>query len=513
MAPLNDLKILITAGEAYPAFEEAVLGARHRIDMGFRVFDPCTRLRSEAAREIGETWVDLLVSKLDEGVQINLALSDFDPIVRAELHRGSWKSQCVMAGVGELTRNPHLLDVRVLDHPSRVGWGPRLVLWPQVNGQIAETCEALNKLAPERRLHALRCMPRLSPYIAQDGQDLKPAQRQFPPMIPVTHHQKVATIDDETLYIGGLDLDQRRFDTSDHRREAAQTWHDVQLMVREPDLARAARAHLERFQREAASETDVTPPAGLLRTLSVKRRYEGASLSPQVSDTGILDRHLERIAAARRFIYLESQFFRDPAIAEALAARAEEVPDLGMVLVLPAAPLEVAFEGKAGLDQQFGEYMQAQCLDRITEAFGPRLFIGTPAQKFATEVRDRGALHEAPIIFVHSKVSIFDDASGMVSSANLNGRSMRWDTELGLDLDDAEQVRDLRQRVMSAWLPDDATPDHWAATPETPALWRDLAAENAVTAPGSRRGFILPYDIAPARALGRMLPGVPVEMV
>lgn len=513
MAPLNDLKILITAGEAYPAFEEAVLAARHRIDMGFRVFDPLTKLRSDAAREIGETWVDLLVRKLDEGVRIKLALSDFDPVVRAELHRCTWKTQCVLAGIGELTRNPQLLEVRVLDHPARVGWGPRLVLWPQVSGQIGETCEELNALAPDRRLDALRCMPRLSPFIEQDGEQLKPSQRPFPPMMPVTHHQKVTVIDDETLYIGGLDLDQRRFDTPDHRREAKETWHDVQLMVREPDLARAARAHLDRFQEEAASETDVTPPAGLLRTLSVKRRYEGASLSPQVADTGILDRHLALIEGAERFIYLESQFFRDPKIAEALAKRAGEAPDLGLVLLLPAAPLEVAFEGKAGLDQKYGEYMQANCLDSIVSAFGPRLFVATPAQTYSTDTRDRSALHEAPIIFVHSKVSIFDDTAGLVSSANLNGRSMRWDTELGLELADREQVRALRQRVMSVWLPDGATPDHWAASPETPALWRDLAAENAVTAPASRRGFLLPYDIAPARDFGSMLPGVPAEMV
>lgn len=41
---LNDLQVLVTAREAYPVFEEAVLAATERVDMGFRIFDPRTPL-------------------------------------------------------------------------------------------------------------------------------------------------------------------------------------------------------------------------------------------------------------------------------------------------------------------------------------------------------------------------------------------------------------------------------------------------------------------------------------
>ena len=80
-------QLLITAEEAWPAFERAMLAAKRRVVAGFRVFDPETRLRSEEALEIGETWADLLVHKIEDGVQFDLILSDFDPIVAPDMHQ------------------------------------------------------------------------------------------------------------------------------------------------------------------------------------------------------------------------------------------------------------------------------------------------------------------------------------------------------------------------------------------------------------------------------------------
>lgn len=513
MALLNELEILITAEEGYTALEEAVLAAKDRVDMGFRVFDPRTPLISDAARALGRTWVDLLVAKLDEGVRFNISISDFDPVVRAQLHRGSWKSFSVLAGIAELVARPNLLRATIADHPARVGWGPRMVLWPKMQSQIAQTCGTLNGLDPANRKEALRCMPRFRALAEDTDGELRPRKFGFPPMIPVTHHQKLAVIDDEVLYIGGLDLDWRRMDTPDHHGPSEETWHDVQLRLREPLLAASARRHLDRFLAECAGDCTVMPPEGLLRTLSVRREGEGRHLSPEVCDTGILDAHLEQISQAETLIYFESQFLRDPILAEALVARAAEMPDLGLVCVLPGSPMEVAFENASGLDQQYGEYLQAKCIGTLMKAFGERFFVATPAQKTEAEAADRAVLCGAPMIFVHSKVSIFDDKCALVTSANLNGRSMRWDTEMGLQVTHTEQVQAVRDRVMRAWLPEDAEPAYTAALPQTVDLWRRLAMTNAATAPQSRRGFLVPYDVRPAKSFGTPLPGVPVEMV
>ena len=510
---LNDLQVLVTAREAYPVFEEAVLAATERVDMGFRIFDPRTPLYSDAARALGETWVDLLLHKLNQGVKIRIKLTDFDPVVRGELHQKNWKSLRILKGIGEMADNPELMQAHVLAHPARVGWGPRTVLWPKVIGKIAESCQRLNALTPDYRKDALKSMPRLRGMVADREGELEPLQAQFPSMMPVTHHQKVAVMDDHVLYIGGLDLDQRRYDTKAHRLRPSQTWHDVQLIMRDPARAKAARRHLDRLQGECAGELEIDPPNGLLRTLSMRRPRESLFLSPSVEDTGILQRHLECISRAEKLIYLENQFLRDPVITAALVDRARKAPDLGLIVVLPAAPQEVAFEGDEGVDQKYGEHLQADCLDQLAAAFDTRLFVGAPAQKVESDSKNRDALCGAPIIFIHSKVSIFDEAHALVTSANLNGRSMRWDTELGIEVADPEQVAHLRQRVMRVWLPSDAGANDIAARPETVKRWRDIAFENKATAPRSRRSFLLPYDHAAAKAFGKALPAVPVEMV
>lgn len=146
-------------------------------------------------------------------------------------------------------------------------------------------------------------------------------------------------------------------------------------------------------------------------------------------------------------------------------------------------------------------------------AFGGRVFFASPAQPKDALEEGRFTLAGAPIVFVHSKVSVFDDRAGLVTSANLNGRSMRWDTEVGIEIDDKDQVRLLRDRVMQAWLPADIGDEYRDSRLETVALWRSLAEDNASLPHTKRRGFLLPHVIAEAEDFGTKLPGIPVEMV
>ena len=50
---------------------------------------------------------------------------------------------------------------------------------------------------------------------------------------------------------------------------------------------------------------------------------------------------------------------------------------------------------------------------------------------------------------MHSKVTIMDDTFTIISSANLNTRSMEKDSELGIILQTGEVTRDLRKRLWS----------------------------------------------------------------
>jgi phospholipase D1/2 len=140
------------------------------------------------------------------------------------------------------------------------------------------------------------------------------------------------------------------------------------------------------------------------------------------------------------------------------------------------------------------------------------VFIASPVQPRASASTGRDALWGAPIVYVHAKVSVFDERAAIVSSANLNGRSLYWDSEAGVELTDPGEVRALRERCFRHWLPDDA--DEACLDPARAVeAWRRLAVANLRAEPARRRGFLVPYDPTPAERFGRDLPGVPNEIV
>ena len=83
--PLGTFEPLITAEEAYPTLEKLAWQAERSIWMAYRLFEPGTGVRSPDIP--CETWLDLLREKLRQGIEVRIALADFDPIVRARAAR------------------------------------------------------------------------------------------------------------------------------------------------------------------------------------------------------------------------------------------------------------------------------------------------------------------------------------------------------------------------------------------------------------------------------------------
>lgn len=514
------LEVLLTAAEAYPALERAFLAAERDIRGSFLVFDLTTRLRSPEARQIGKTWFDLLVHTLRRGVAVHFTLSDVDSIARPMMHRDAWRSARMFAAAAEVAGPSARLSVKAARHPARSGLAIRLLVWPYVMKRLFDAARDLNALPGPVRKASLRDMPDYARLmrIGADGR-VRPRLWHLPELYPLTHHQKIAVIDDRQLYIGGLDLDERRFDSPGHRQDADQTWHDVQILIEGPAV-QAARAHLDGFLGAVRGKGPGDPAPPLLRTLARARPFAPFRFGPARTHAEIAAAHHALIGRSHRLIYLETQYFRDRALARALAGRARAEPGLELILIIPAAPEEVAFSRRPGSDSRLGEFLQARCLRIVRKAFGKRLLVLSPAQgrraaplpEPQTEGAERALLNGAPIVYVHAKVSIFDSAAAIVSSANLNGRSLYWDTEAGLLLDRPEQVTTLRDKVMRHWLPPDPGPDY--LHPETAfALWRGLAFANARKAPENREGLLLPHDFAAAERFGHPLPVIPDEMV
>ena len=138
--------------------------------------------------------------------------------------------------------------------------------------------------------------------------------------------------------------------------------------------------------------------------------------------------------------------------------------------------------------------------------------VSRPVRPVRVAGSGRDTLCHSPIIYVHAKVSIFDEDHAVISSANLNGRSLRWDTEAGVSLELRQEVSGLRHRILRHWLWEGAEDAYY--DPDTAASkWRDMAAANGACDPTERNGYLVPHDPEPARAFGRPIPGLPHAMV
>jgi phosphatidylserine/phosphatidylglycerophosphate/cardiolipin synthase-like enzyme len=493
----RDVEALITAQQAWPAFERAVLGARQEILAGFRIFDLRTKLRSPEALAVGEDWFDLFAHVLKKGVRIKLVVSDFDPIMATPLHEMAWRTVrqgVALAEVAEPARGQ--LDIHCALHPAQPGILPWLAFLPAV---IPKKWHAKAGMSDAR--------------LSREAVGLDDSS--FPEMHTASHHQKLAVIDSETLYIGGLDLNERRYDTLTHDRPAPDTWSDVQIMLGGPSAraaARDAREHLLTFESVCAGKSEPTPLPSLKRTISAPRRFQLPFLSPRTVLSEIEEAHLDAFQAARHLIYIETQFLRSSVISDALAEAAEKKPDLSLMVILPSLPEDVAFDGNQGIDARYGLSLQREATTKVARAYGKRAMLAVPVRPVMARSEGSREHKGSPVIHVHNKVLIRDDSYAMVGSANLNGRSMRWDTEVAVEITDPVRVQHIRQRLMAHWwsvpLPE------VAQNPETLlSWWGPEIRRNALRLPKNRSGFLVPYDIDNKADMAQPLPGVTENMV
>ncbi|HEV2747354.1 MAG TPA: phospholipase D-like domain-containing protein, partial [Allosphingosinicella sp.] len=128
---------------------------------------------------------------------------------------------------------------------------------------------------------------------------------------------------------------------------------------------------------------------------------------------------VDLIAAARRFVYVETQYFASRIIAEAIGTRLEEPDGPEFVLVNP----KTAFGWLDETVMSPARYELMQAL-REKDRHG-RFRIYSPVTAGGAD------------IYVHAKIMIVDDVVLRVGSANMNNRSMGLDSECDLMIDAA----------------------------------------------------------------------------
>jgi phospholipase D1/2 len=281
-----------------------------------------------------------------------------------------------------------------------------------------------------------------------------------------SHHEKLVVVDDRIAFCGGLDLTRGRWDTSEHlpndpRRatpagQCAQPHHDVQMLV-SGDVA-AALGDLARDRwRRLTGETLAAPP-----TVAADPWPPGVAPELEDVEIGILRtrpefrddtpvREVERayvdaIAAARRAIYIENQYFTSRRVGAALLKRLEDEDGPEIVVVLPLRTDAWLSESTMGVlrEQLLAELKAADRHQRLRVYYPWRSGLGNVC------------------INQHAKLLIVDDDFARVGSANLNNRSMGLDTEcdLALEAHGSERIRTaiahLRNRLLGEHLGADA---------------------------------------------------------
>ncbi|MDO6586269.1 phospholipase D family protein [Salipiger sp. 1_MG-2023] len=492
------LTSLITASEGFPALERLAMSATRELVMSFRILDPRTKLHCLAHLDQGmTTWADLLTEVARKGVRIRLILADFDPVFAEPLHRLAWRSA---TGFAQSVKG----DVQILCAPHGQLAGP---VWRWImRTRIGEKLKDLN---------------------SKDPAELTPIQRTLikgPVLLrPVTLHQKFAVADGTRCIIGGLDVNDRRWDDFSHDQPPDETWHDVSMQVDDADYAAALRLHFcETWNRALdcgtpamlgeADRMDISqrpqPPADLrlLRTVSEPRRGP-VQLAPKPIATEHERAMIQLMGEARHFVYIETQFLRHRPLVDAMVRAAKRAPELQLIIVLPPAADRVLFDSDVGWDARAAHALQTEAANRLAHAFGDRLAMISPAQPVPAKDGEADVLKSGPI-YIHSKVCVVDDRVGMVGSANLNGRSMRWDTEASVMFRRPDAAKEIRERLAEKWL----GPTIAGASTTQARTWRQAALSNAAKDPQDREGFALPYPMASGRKFARSVPVLPADM-
>ncbi|MEZ5652336.1 MAG: VTT domain-containing protein [Burkholderiaceae bacterium] len=318
-----------------------------------------------------------------------------------------------------------------------------------------------------------------------------------------SHHQKVVVIDDRVAFAGGIDLTRCRWDTSEHRPDDPRRtdpdgnryppFHDVMACIegeaaaRLGELARERWRHAHRWRIRPPKVDGPSPwPGGLepdLRDVpvAIARTEPGFRRRPGVREVECL--YLDAIAAARRYIYIENQYFTSKSLADALARRLSEADGPEVVLVLP-------LHTGGWLERLTMDVVRGRILERLTTADRhDRLRVLYPAQE------DLGD----DCISVHAKLLIVDERLMRIGSSNTSNRSMGLDTECDLAIEAtagservALSIARLRDRLLGEHL--GCTPDAFGAKMrEQPGL---IAAIEACS--GGRRGLRpLPWRVDP----------------
>lgn len=529
---------LFDAHETFKAIEEAVGSAQHWVHLAYWDLQTDLETQSDYAKDNAlDNWTDLLIDAAKRGVTIRILLNDFDPDLARNFHLDAWTSYDRLAREAkkaELMQGLDLKRFQVICGMHEAELFPddtllRLAILAERGSIISE----LNKIAKDDgltdALQVVDKMPRIWKIIQLDrtSNTFSLKANKLRPVHVASNHQKICTVDRRVAFCGGIDAKQGVLD--DRKHEKAPFRHDIHCMIDGPPVVDVERNfvglwnyELPRFKQlitdvnkeklhEELMTTPVAPITDFIYRLAsgskfgagqvqVLRTITGSILRPPepVLLRDDIERSYEKlIGMATDYIYIENQYLRWPKVGDWIIDRYKAEKNLKVIIVIPSAP-EEAF-GAGDLDEitKHGMHLQYKLLKRLKNKLGANLGIFTLAARKTSSATSATVptIHNSPVVYVHSKVCIVDDAFAIIGSANLNGRSMRVDSELCIGWLEPQKVKAFRLHLWEELLGISRSELVKVSLHNFLPLWSATAYNNSILRPDDRQGLVLPYDL------------------
>lgn len=338
-----------------------------------------------------------------------------------------------------------------------------------------------------------------------------------------SNHQKMTIVSCRgklSALVGGINLDAWYWDDDRHsfkpeyeRSGGAGAIHDTAVLVEGPATLLIEEEWLRRWASQPASagRTIVrgeaaknaaagSSPIKLLTTNSEK--WTGREVDIQHELKGA-------ISGASQYMYFENYAFADPGLVTKLCDTLKTKPSLRVIVCVPAATdatfgyltrlamVKASLVSGTGFTLRSGTTIQRAACSKwelketwrsgITATVANRWLendyfeyqLTTAATAVQVKLNDIIGVVAPQItfyapsrnnrpIYVHSKLAIFDDATVFIGTANFTYRSMRYDGEMSLRIDDASFARRVRDRIFA----------HWGITNAANVATRDLSSES-----------------------------------
>jgi phospholipase D1/2 len=315
-----------------------------------------------------------------------------------------------------------------------------------------------------------------------------------------SHHQKMVAVDDSIAFIGGIDLTARRWDDRRHAipnplrcspdGKCYGPVHDLQAILAGDGAMLVGDGARKRWKRATGEVLHADPgnpdalwPQDLAPSLTdcpvALALTEPLLWNGRRGHREAVQLTHDALRAARRHIYLESQYLASFTVARTLADRLRE-PDGPEIVIL------VTRESHGLLEKLTMGNNRNRLIRRLK-----RLDRHNRLRVFYAVTRD-GEGQETEII-VHSKLVVIDDRFVRIGSSNLNNRSEGLDTESDIAF---EPISEEGRHAITA-LRDDLIAEHLDASPaeisasivETGSLIRTIEQFNSK--PRGLRPFVI----------------------